>query len=71
MSSIVCAGCNRQFTHAGYLRHLSMTTRTSCRALYDSHLDHSVAHPSFDASGYHDPSGDAGPEAGNYGEHPY
>ena len=71
MSSIVCASCNRQFTHAGYSRHLSMTTRTSCRALYDSHLDHSMAHHSVGTSGYYDPSGDASLEAGNHGEHPY
>ena len=50
-----------------------MTTHTSCRALYDGHLDHSAAHHSSGApgsgSGYYDPSGDAGPEAVNHGEY--
>jgi hypothetical protein len=72
MSSLVCAGCNRQFTHAGYSRHLSMTTHTSCHALYDGHLDHLAVNSSGTSGpGYYDPSGDAGPEAGNYGEYPY
>ena len=34
MKLIICPGCNRPFTHAGYSRHLSTTTRTRCRALY-------------------------------------
>ena len=39
MSSITCAGCNRQFSHSGYTRHLSMTTHTICHAIYDNCLD--------------------------------
>ena len=39
MSSITCAGCNRQFSHTGYTCHLSMTTRTICRAIYDNCLN--------------------------------
>jgi hypothetical protein len=47
MSSIVCAGCNHPFTHAGYSCHLSMTKRASCHALYDGHLDRSAVHHSL------------------------
>jgi hypothetical protein len=45
-----------------------MTTRTSCRALFEGHLDNSTC-----TSGPHhyDPSGGTGPEAGNHGEYPY
>jgi hypothetical protein len=47
MSLITCTGCNRHFTHAGYSRHLSMTTRALCRAIYDRRLDRPVVwdHP--------------------------
>ncbi|KAN0136583.1 hypothetical protein V8E53_005630 [Lactarius tabidus] len=45
-----------------------MTTHTSCRALYDGHLDHSAVNSSGTSGpGYYNPSGDTGPEAGNYG----
>ena len=72
MSQIVCVGCHRHFTHAGYSRHLSMTTRRSCRALYDGHLDRSMVHNFSSASGGLDPGpgGVSGPEAGNIGEYP-
>jgi hypothetical protein len=42
MSLTHCAGCNRPFTPAGYSRHLSMTKRPICRAIYDRHRDRSV-----------------------------
>ena len=48
-----------------------MTTRTSCCALYDSHLDLSLAHHSLGTLVYYDPGGDAGPEAGNHGKYSY
>lgn len=71
MSSIVCAGCHRQFTHAGYSCHLSMTTRASCRALYERHLDLSAVHHSSGMSGlsHNDLSNDVGPEVDNPGEY--
>ena len=72
MSPIVCVGCNHHFTHAGYSCHLSMTTHTSCRALYEGHLDHSAVHDSLSVSGpvNNDPGSDSGPEDDNLGEYP-
>ena len=63
MSPIICASCNRNFTHAGYLRHLSMTTRSGCRALYLSTLGLSTS-SSPGISGPEPPLGSAstGPE---------
>jgi hypothetical protein len=60
MTRITCAGCNRHYTHAGYSRHLSMTTRAVCRAVYDGHLDRTAVY---------DPLlGVSGPEDGNPGK---
>lgn len=70
MSSIVCASCNRKFTHAGYSRHLSMTERPLCRALYHDHLDRSMADPQgISGSEDHNPSGDPGSGIGDPSEH--
>jgi hypothetical protein len=61
MSTTICESCNRPFTHAGYSRHLSMTTRSSCRALYRSRLDTSGLEVSNLAGG-------SGPATGGSGE---
>ncbi len=53
---LICASCKEEFTHAGYSRHLSMTARNSCRALYNTCLDQSTAH---------NPPGISGPEDGD------
>ena len=44
MSLTPCAGCNRRFTPAGYSRHLSMTKRPICRAIYDHYQERPVSH---------------------------
>jgi hypothetical protein len=36
MPHITCIGCNRQFSPAGYSRHLSLTKREHCRSLRGS-----------------------------------
>ena len=71
MSSVACPGCKHRFTHAGYSRHLSMTARASCRALYGRDLDCLVIHHSSSVSnpGYDDLSGNVGPEYANPGEY--
>lgn len=33
MLHVTCIGCNRQFSPAGYTRHLSLTKREQCRSL--------------------------------------
>ncbi|KAF8261030.1 hypothetical protein EI94DRAFT_1892498 [Lactarius quietus] len=38
----ICAGCNQHFTPAGYSRHISMTQRTICHAIYDRQVDRSI-----------------------------
>ncbi len=67
MSQTICAGCDRPFTHAGYSRHLSMTTRPRCRALYHSRLDCATALNPPGISGPEDggPRGGSGPENGD------
>ena len=42
MGLISCAGCDRRFTPAGYSRHISMTKRTICRAVYDRQVDRPI-----------------------------
>jgi hypothetical protein len=70
MSPIICASCNRNFTHAGYSRHLSMTMRSGCRALYLSCLGLPTASGSPGVSGPEPPLGLAstGPEIHVSGE---
>lgn len=67
MNSVACAGCQRRFSHAGYSRHLSMTTRTLCRAIYESYKDSPAAYgPPYGPPGFSGtaPTGDEDP-----GEH--
>ena len=69
---MICGGCNRNFTDAGYSRHLGMTSRALCRALYHSRLDLSMADdPSFSGLPAEDgnPSGGTGTEIGNSSEY--
>jgi hypothetical protein len=71
MSSTACAGCNRDFTHAGFSRHLSLTTRTHCRSHYICHLANSAAYdfPGVSGPTDADPSGGSGLEIGDPCEH--
>jgi len=66
MSSTVCAGCNHRFTHAGYSRHLSMTTRSRCRSHYIHHLKPStmISHPGVSGPADVNPRAASGPELG-------
>ena len=70
MSPIICLSCNRNFTHAEYSCHLSMTTCSGCCALYLSTLGLSTVSSSLGISGPEPPLGSAstGPDICVLGE---
>jgi hypothetical protein len=51
MSFVTCVGCNRRFTPAGYSRHISMTKRAICRAIYDRCVERPVVCDHLGVSG--------------------
>jgi hypothetical protein len=67
MTLTICAGCNQRFTYSAHSHHLSLTTRSCCRAHYLHHLNNSTVYVPQGVSGPDNvnPSGGDGPEIGD------